>query len=115
MDHIEKMFVGICAIALSIPTTFLGAYVMTRYLGWFVLPVFPSMPALSVIQAFGIMLMVAFFSISIKVNQHLSDIKLSEISPDDSDKYSEIVRQVFMAITYLWALLFGAAVHTIFF
>ena len=54
------MFLGMCAI-LFLYDTLIWGLVLYKFWGWFVLPVFVTLPAITFVQAVGLMLVVGLF------------------------------------------------------
>lgn len=72
-----------------------GAFVGVHLWNWFVLPVFPSMPALTLPQVFGVALLIGYWTHTAKIDGCV----------DDRETSAKVVSYI-SAIIFPWEVLF---------
>ena len=85
------------------PTVLLGGYTLAKLWQWFLVPVFPAAPVLSLGHAVGLNLLLGYITIHIDTHKN------------DQPSYSVFEMQLMAAILCAMALLFGRIYLAIFF
>ena len=94
------------ALVVMVPIALLGGVVLSDLWAWFVVPVFPTAPTLTTIQAVGIAIVAGFFKSGLKT------VDITENYDDDAPIVKTLARSSFSALLYLGIWGYGALWHT---
>lgn len=97
----ERFVAFVFSLLLMIPLGLFSGMVFADMWGWFITPVFPELPTITTIQAWGIILVTSLLRIS--VTGSMSYAKLCKLYPEESDKYDSVSAQLVSAFTVLFA------------
>ena len=70
-------------------------WVLFKYWGWFVLPVFPELPAINFVQAMGLMLVIGLF-------KNVSDGNIKDEYKDSSKTWGVIIFAPWLTLVFAW-------------
>jgi ABC-type lipoprotein release transport system permease subunit len=98
-------------ILLGVYSTAAVGFVISVFWAWFLMPIFPMLPHLTVIQAIGI----TFLLNALKPNYKDMTESLSKMGEQDEDAQKKIMVSIFVLIFSPWAALLAGFLFRYFF
>lgn len=101
-----RLAVALFAFILAFPVGFLGGVVLSDFWGWFVTPTFTTLPEITSLQGWGVMMVVGLLNVGNSVNMGIIIAKQGKSSTSESDILTPLVTVTCIAIFYLlsWAI-----------